>query len=68
MNADLCRHFRSKAMYVAGEAKRDEAEENASAAMAYCWCNLTMTQIGIDDRLVNVDACASSDRACRRPR
>lgn len=68
MNEHLCLHFRSKAMYVTGEPKKNEEAENESAAMAYCWCNLTMTEIGIDDRLVNVDACSSTERPCRRSR
>ncbi len=34
----------------------------------FCWCNLSMTQIGDDDRLVDYEACADPERKCYQPR
>lgn len=65
MNPERCRFFRSKSMCVSGARSIEEEEE--SGAAAYCWCNHTMTEIGEDDRLVNLPACSNPDRACYRP-
>ena len=42
-------------------------KEAKSSAAAYCWCNHTMTEIGADDRLVNLPACSNPLRVCYRP-
>ena len=68
MNEDCCRHFRHKSMYVPGEYKDLAETEAKSGGAAFCWCNCTMAEIGVDDRLVSLADCSSPERACRRPR
>ncbi len=65
---ELCRHFRSRNMFVPGGDKQSLPEDVASIVSHYCWCNKTMTEVGEDDRLVEREDCAREARICYRPR
>ena len=58
-----CRHWRNKAMYVAGRWEGDEIDNSSS----HCWCNLTQHVIGPDDQSVSRMECTAG-RACYEPR
>jgi hypothetical protein len=54
----ICRHLRTKKMYMdslAAEAFADKPAEHASPC--HVWCNLTQSVKGGDDKLVHKDAC-----------
>jgi len=60
----LCRHLRTKKMYVPAQ----EAEVLAQAAgetpgEPHCWCNRTMTELGRDARPVALGRCIAG-RTC----
>ena len=60
----LCRHLRSKTLYVdatAEEAFAEKSTENASPC--HPWCNLTQSVKGADDRLAGPQSCNCS-RSC----
>jgi hypothetical protein len=63
----LCRHLRTKKMYVP-----EEAPDVMNQAMAdsgrepHCWCNRTMTEVGRDDRPVTLHRCVPG-RICFEP-
>jgi hypothetical protein len=63
-----CRHFRNKKMFISTQAASALSLDFDPNASAYCWCNKTMTEIGTDDELVNLCACADACRACYEPR
>jgi len=68
MNTPLCRHLRTKLLYMpvppqAG-AGLDELE---SGTARHCWCNKTMTPLGLDDRRVNTEDCSDATRPCYQP-
>lgn len=67
MDAPVCRHLRTKILYVPGQAALvgEDAEEAGQAR--HCWCNKTMTPVGLDDRRVNAEACAEPTRPCYQP-
>ncbi|WP_442889147.1 hypothetical protein [Congregicoccus parvus] len=66
MSDSICRHLRTKTLYVPAQTvESDEARESETAR--HCWCNKTMTPVGLDDRRVNVEACSDPGRSCHRP-
>ena len=51
-------------MYVVADPVEALAEnEDGSGSGSHCWCNLTQTVVGPDDRLVQTDKCNPS-RSC----
>jgi hypothetical protein len=66
MNAERCRYFRNKSMCVSGMRPDHDGDEESGAA-GYCWCNLTMREIGEDDRLVSAEDCSNPQRSCYQP-
>lgn len=54
----LCRHLRTKTMYVPGQSA-DVRTRIADGAPGepHCWCNRTMTEVGRDDRPVALGRC-----------
>ena len=62
-----CRYFRSKVMYVPAQAGHEDRESERQGA-GFCWCNLSMTQVGEDDQLVDYEACTHPERKCYRIR
>ncbi len=60
----LCRHFRTKKMFIPAQAAEVlAAAEGFGDDDAPCWCNLTMSEAGRDDRPVGMRACREG-RGC----
>ncbi|MEX0675710.1 MAG: hypothetical protein WD063_01460 [Pirellulales bacterium] len=57
----VCRHLRSKAIYMAGQMEPPpEMEETGSG---HCWCNQTLHILGPDSAVVDRRSC-NSNRTC----
>jgi hypothetical protein len=62
--AHICKHFRTKKLYVPAlahevfEAKDDEMDQ-----CGHCWCNRTLSEVGVDDRLADLRSC-NPGRSC----
>lgn len=67
MNTPVCRHLRTKTLYVPGQMNEAEPDAIEAGSARHCWCNKTMTPVGLDDQRVNVEACADPQRPCYRP-
>lgn len=64
MNRPLCKHLRTKSLYVGVSPEDAFADkEGEHAAPCHFWCNLTQTVVGVDDRPVHKSTCDAS-RAC----
>jgi hypothetical protein len=64
MNSLLCRHLRTKKMYIPAQAAEVRAENpERSSSSCHYWCNQTMTPVGRDDQPVHRDACQAG-RPC----
>jgi hypothetical protein len=63
-DANPCRHFRNKKMYVPGMEDSALALEPDPNGLTHCWCNRTQREIGVDDGLVNLRNCALPERTC----
>ena len=62
--AHICRHLRTKKMYI--PAQEDDvfsAAGEKSEQPSHCWCNRTLTEVGMDDRLASLETCDSA-RPC----
>ena len=57
----VCRHLRSKAIYVAGQMEPGPDQEMMGSG--HCWCNHTQHILGPDDQLVERRGC-NSGRTC----
>jgi hypothetical protein len=57
----VCRHLRSKAIYVAGNM--EPPPEIESMGSGHCWCSMTQHVFGPDDQQVDRRGCNSS-RVC----
>jgi hypothetical protein len=57
----VCRHLRSKAIYVSGQLE-PPAELEATGS-GHCWCNQTSHILGPDSQLVERRSC-NSNRPC----
>ena len=57
----ICRHMRSKAIYVAGQM--EPPPEMDAMGSGHCWCNHTQHILGPDDTLVDRRGC-NSGRTC----
>ncbi len=57
----ICRHLRSKAMYVAGQM--EPPAEMQQTGSGHCWCNMTQNVFGPDEAIVDRRECDSS-RPC----
>ncbi len=68
MNPPLCRHLRTKMLYMpVPQQAGDELESLEAGSSRHCWCNKTMTPVGLDDRRVNTEDCSDSSRPCYQP-
>jgi hypothetical protein len=66
--SDICRHLRSKAMYVPASAEKIPGEWTSdSAPQPHCWCNITMTEIGEDSLPTSLTTCIQG-RNCYKPK
>ena len=64
MNQNFCRHLKNKSMYVMADVEEALAEnEDGSGSGSHCWCSLTQTVVGPDDRPVQTDKCQPG-RSC----
>ena len=57
----VCRHLRSKAIYVAGQM--EPPAEMQHTGSGHCWCNHTLHVLGPDSQLVDRRDCNSA-RPC----
>lgn len=67
MNPSVCRHLRTKTLYVPEQAAESELDATEAGTARHCWCNKTMTPVGLDDQRVNTEACSDSSRPCYQP-
>jgi hypothetical protein len=61
---NVCKHLRTKKMYVPAQA--DEvfaANESGYQHCGHCWCNRTLSEVGPDDRQVEMQVC-NPTRSC----
>ena len=59
--AQVCRHLRTKAMYV--PALRESMFRDEAVSSSHCWCIKTMGTVGPDDEYVSLEDCEVS-RQC----
>jgi len=65
MTHNVCRHLRTKRMYIPAQAEEALASRGEATADSAFWCNCTMTPLGPDDRRVEPARC-TSERNCYR--
>ena len=61
---NVCRHLRTKKMYIPAQA--DEVFSPVADEMGHCghcWCNRTLSEVGLDDNQVGIEICNPS-RSC----
>jgi len=64
MNNTFCKHLRTKKMFIGMTAEEAFADKDGEHKLeGCCWCNLTQTVVGVDDRPVHKDSCNAS-RPC----
>jgi hypothetical protein len=51
----VCKHLRSKGMYVTGQM--NPAEDYEQMGDGHCWCLQTMHELGPDDQFAERDEC-----------
>lgn len=66
-NSSVCLHLRTKTLYVPEQAAESELDASEAGTARHCWCNKTMTPVGLDDRRVNTEACSDPARTCYQP-
>ena len=62
---NVCRHLRTKKMYIPAQADdvfSASADKNEQPG-GHCWCNRTLTEVGLDDNLAGLQSCNPS-RSC----
>jgi hypothetical protein len=57
----ICRHLRSKAIYVAGQL--EPPADLLTIGSGHCWCNHTQHILGPDDQTVDRRGC-NANRSC----
>ena len=61
---NVCRHLRTKKMYIPAQADEVFAKgADAAESSGHCWCNRTLTEVGLDDKLAGLKDCSPS-RSC----
>lgn len=61
---NVCRHLRTKKMYIPAEAHDVFTSPGQECEFCgHCWCNRTLTEVGLDDRQVAIQLCGPS-RSC----
>lgn len=61
----ICRHLRSKGMYVYTDGMDYGFDHNYDSSLY--WCLKTMKAFGPDDDMVERETCCRPDRACYQP-
>ncbi len=64
-DAPICRHLRSKGMYVFTDAQEEEHDDDCDGS--FYWCVHTMKTYGPDDRMVLRRECKNPSRSCYEP-
>lgn len=64
MPSQACKHLRTKKMYIPEEAEEALLDSGQPDEPPHCWCNKTMTEVGLDDEPVYLKACSSTTRSC----
>lgn len=60
----ICRHVRTKKMYIPALAHEAFPKDKSDVEHApHCWCNCTLTETGPDDRPVGMQTCTTG-RSC----
>lgn len=63
----ICRHFRTKRMFVHQEDGTPVVERTEQALkFPYCWCVKSGSDLGPDGQLAHRQACSQSTRVCFR--
>ncbi len=57
MNDSICRHLRTKKMFIPAQADEALKEQTEPGASCHFWCNRTLTEVGWDDQPVHKDRC-----------
>jgi hypothetical protein len=67
MDTAICRHLRTKKMFIPAQADEVMPPHDpwATKASAHYWCNCTLTETGADDRPVHPERCQPG-RSCFR--
>ena len=60
----VCRFLRNKKMYVPGQQLVAFDEAPDPNGIIHCWCNRTMSDLGVDDELVSFEDCSEPTRIC----
>ena len=62
---NVCKHLRTKKMFIPAEADEvfPAAGAEAERAAGHCWCNRTLSEVGADDRQVSIDI-SNPSRTC----
>jgi len=63
MDEPICRHLRTKKMYLPGHVEQLAAAEREGWPDDFFWCNRTLTQTGTDDQPTHPKACTKC-RVC----
>ena len=63
MNEPICKHLRTKKVFIPEEAATAFVEPTDTEAEAFYWCNRTLTAIGVDDKPVHLRLCTRG-RCC----
>ena len=61
----LCRHLRSKGMYIYTDGMREETADDDDSTVY--WCVQTMKNFGPDDEMVGGRECRDASRSCYEP-
>ncbi len=66
MNKPICKHLRTKRLFIPALAADAFSLEEDPHEVVQCWCNKTMTELGRDDRHVSYEDCSDEKRSCFR--
>jgi hypothetical protein len=60
---NVCKHLRTKKMYIPAQADEVFQADGGAEHVGHCWCNRTLSEVGVDDRQVSIPICNPS-RSC----
>ena len=66
MNAQPCKHLRTKRLFIPDLATDAFAQLPEGDPVCQCWCNKTMMEVGLDERHVSATDCSDASRPCYR--
>ena len=68
MDSQPCKYLRTKRLFIPSVAVDAFTHTNEYGAVCQCWCNKTMTEIGLDQRHVAYEYCTDPKRRCYKAR